>query len=316
MPLNAPILDRRHFLRLAAGFSVGSLLSACGSGGGTATSSAIAVVAAPSAAAAAAAAVPVATGQAPLNIALNLAYLGAQYHGYAARGVGLPAALTGGTGRAGAASGARQASFADPLIAGYAAELADDKQAHVVALRGQIGVLAAAQPTLDLSTAPTSAFSVAAQGAGIVAAGRSFDPYAGDAAFLLGAFLIENGVAATYRTLLAQTTDAATAALIGTNLADAIYHGGLIRALLEDKAAGDASIGTAMAGASTLFAGIDGTDTGDQTLGGASGASSNILDADGLPIPFTRSGAQVLKTIYLSSSAIGGFMPAGANSVA
>ena len=304
--------DRRRFLRLAFGFSTGALLGGCG-GGGDAVSDAVAVVPA-------AATIPVVTNSTaaashPLNLALNLAYLGAQYHGFAARGDGLAASLTSGIGQAGAAVGARQATFADPLIASYAAELADDKLAHVVALRGQIGALAAAQPQLDLSIGTSSAFSAAARHAGVAATGSGFDPYASDTGFLIGAFLIENAVAAAYRTLLVQEGDADAATLLQNQLADAIYHAGLIRALLDDRAVNDPSVATAIDGFGTMFATIDGTDRGDQTLAGATGASSDILDAAGRPIPFTRAGAQVLKALYLSGSGVGGFLPAGANGV-
>ena len=313
MSFSTPPHDRRRFLSMAAGFSLTALLSGCGSGSAEA-SDPVTVVAA-RATSATTAAIPAASTPAPLNLALNLSYLGAQYHGFAARGAGLPATMTGGSGQAGAVTGARQASLADPLVVALAAELADEKLAHVAALRGQLGALAAAQPALDLSTASTGAFSTAAQGAGIVAAGATFDPYSGDTNFLLGGFFIENGVSATYRTLLAQTSDAATSALLASNLADAIYHGGLIRSVLEDRAAADPSIAAALTNAGRLLAGIDGTDTGDQSLAGAIGASSNLLDADGRPIPFTRTGQQVLRTIYLSSGSAGGFMPAGANGV-
>lgn len=300
--------DRRRFLRLALGLSAGALLSGCGGGSVDADEATVAVVPAVSAPAAA-------SGSHPLNLALNLAYLGAAYHGFAARGAGLSADLTGGIGKAGAASGARQATFSDPLIAARAAELADDKQAHVVALRGQIGTLAAAQPQIDLSTGSSGAFATAAQGAGIVATGSGFDPYASDTNFLIGAFLIENAGAAAYRTLLARNGDVAGTTVLTDQLADAIYNGGLIRALLDDRTAADPVLGQAIAELGAMLAKIDGTNVGDQTLAGATGTSSDILDADGRPIPFTRASEQVLKVLSLSGSGIGGFLPAGANGV-
>ncbi|WP_174297792.1 ferritin-like domain-containing protein, partial [Sphingomonas bacterium] len=271
MQPSQPRHDRRRFLRLAAGVTTGALLSGCGAGGSTPGDSirtvagtAVPVAGATSAGTGAGTGAGAATGQVPLNLALNLAYLGAQYYGHAAGGTGLPATLTGGVGVAGPVSGARRASFADALTASHAAELAGDKQAHVVALRAYLGELAAAQPALDLSPAPSGAFSLAAQRAGIVPAGGAFDPYADDSGFLLGAFLIQNAVAAAYRTLLAQTEPAA-AALVGANLADSIYHGGLIRALLDDRAARDPSIARAMANAGALLAAHDAADAGDQT---------------------------------------------------
>jgi hypothetical protein len=110
--------------------------------------------------------------------------------------------------------------------------------------------------------------------------------------------------------------DAAGQMLLQAHLADAIYHGGLIRALLDARISTDAGMGKALDGASAMLAALDGSDVGDQTLAGASGASSNLLDADGRPIPFTRTNAQVLRTLYLSGHGIGGFLPAGDNGVA
>jgi hypothetical protein len=174
---------------------------------------------------------------------------------------------------------------------------------------------------MDLSGAGGGAFAVAAQGAGIVPAGAAFDPYASDGNFLMAALLVENAVAAAYRTLMVQDSgavkgDTDSAAIVAEHLADSIYHGGLIRTLLDDRGASDASIDRAVVGTTALLAKLDGTDVGDQTLAGASGVSSNLFDAEGRPIPFTRDAAQVLKGLYLSTSGVGGFLPRGANGIA
>ena len=307
---------RRQFLRLTASFSTGLLLAGCGGGGGEDAAAGEPIVVVPGPTPTVTPPPPAVAGVShPLNLALTLAYVGAQYYGYAARGAGLPAALTGGVGRFGLTSGARQASFSDPLIAAYAAELADDKQEHVERLRGQLGAQAAAQPALDLSSGATGAFTTAAQHAGITGSETAFDPYASDAHFLLGAFLVENTVAATYRTILGQTSDTAVADMLSINLADAIYHGGLIRTLLDDKAAANTAIATALSGASIMLGALDGSNIGDQSLAGASGSSSNLQDSDGRPIPFTRATGQVLKNLYLSDGGVGGFLPAGVNGV-
>ena len=303
--------DRRRFLRLAAGFSTGALLSGCGGGGGSDDS--VPVVSAP--VAVVPAAPPSAAVTHPLNLALMLAYLGAQYHAVASRGSGLPATLTGGTGNAGAVTGGRRVTFADPMIAALAVELADEKAAQVATLRTAIGTAVAAQPAIDLSTGTTSAFAIADQRAGIVAGGQAFDPYAGDTAFLLGGFLIEYAVAASYRTLLLTGGDSAATTAASTLLADAIYQGGLIRSLLDHQADANPAIGAALTQVTAMLTAVDGTNVGNQTLSG-NGTGANLLDADGRPIPFTRATGQVLNALYLSNGGAGGFLPMGANGVA
>lgn len=303
--------DRRRFLRQAANLSIGMLLTGCGGGGGSPVGGAVAVTTVPSAVISAT--VPVAAVSAhPLGLALNLAYLGAQYYGFAARGSGLSAAMTSGVGIAGSVIGPRQATFADPLVFALATELAEDKQTHVATLRERIGAQVPAQPPLDLSAGPRGAFSTLAQSAGILPPGAAFDPYTDDGNFLIGAFVIENAVAAAYRTALAQTSDPAMAML----LAEAIYHGGAVRTALDARASSNAAIDTALTNASRQLSTLDGTNVGDQSLTGAVGTSSNLVDAEGRPIPFTRANAQVLKVLYLSSNGVGGFLPSGANGVA
>ncbi|WP_322965149.1 ferritin-like domain-containing protein [Sphingomonas fuzhouensis] len=292
--------DRRSVLRLIATLSTGALLAGCGGGGGDDS-----IVTPPTATAPP----PAASSAHPLTLALTLAYLGGQYFSYAARGAPLPSVLTG-TGAA-SATGARQLAFTDPAIARLAADLADDKAAHITALRGQIGASAPTQPAIDLSASAGGAFSQAAQRAGIVASGQSFDPYADDTHFLIGALLLENAVAATYRRLLMVEQDAASGTMVAAQLADSIYHGGMIRALLDDRAATTPQVDAMLARIGTMLAALDGTQGSDQILPGGDANSSNLLDAEGRPIPFTRTDRQVLSALYLSSTGPGGFLPQG-----
>src|SRR3569623_357522 len=80
-----------------------------------------------------------------LNFALQLSYLEAQFSNNAAFGTGLSTAQKAagstptGTNVPGEATGARQVTFSDPLVAQYAAEIAQDKMAHLNWLRGDLG---------------------------------------------------------------------------------------------------------------------------------------------------------------------------------
>ena len=120
---------------------------------------------------------PVYTDPDILNFALNLEYLEAQYYAYATTGAGLPASLLTGAGTPGAVRGGAQVPFSDPVIARYAREIAADELAHVTFLRNALGsTVAVAQPVIDISVGPNSAFSAAAVAAKLITAGQTFNP--------------------------------------------------------------------------------------------------------------------------------------------
>ena len=127
-----------------------------------------------------------------LNFALNLEYLEAQFYAYAANGTGLAANLLTGSGTQGSVNGGRRVEFTDPVVRQYAREIAADEVAHVAFLRNALGSSAVAQPTIDIGVGPNTAFSNAARAAGLIGAGATFDPYANDENFLLGAFIFED----------------------------------------------------------------------------------------------------------------------------
>jgi hypothetical protein len=313
---NLDFHSRRGFLRVAAGLAVTGLLAGCGGDGGSTTGAATPLATDTSATALASStdASTLSTEAAKLNLALNLEYLGAEFYAYASSGAGLPANLISGIGKQGSVSGGRQASFSDALVGQQASDLAKDKLANVTSLRAQLTSASAALPALDFSSTAKSAFSTAAQAAGIVGAGGSFDAFASDDNFLIGAFFVENVVAATYRTILPDIVTPAMVQVVTANLADAIYHNGLIRTMLTTRAAGDAALTPMVTAISAYLARLDGSGGGDQGLE-STGDSSNIIDGDGTPIPFKRTSAQVLQTLYLTSvpSSAGGFLPNGAN---
>jgi hypothetical protein len=244
------------------------------------------------------------------NLALNLAYVGAEYYSYAVGGGGLADRPAFGVGTQGGVAGARRVRFSDPVIASAAAELANDKLTQVAAFQSQLGSAAAARPAINLSSGFSGAFALAAERAGLPA---SFDPYSDDTQFLIGAFMIENRVAAAYRALLAETTDESSAAPLRAALGGAIYHDGLIRTLLAEQAVADPTITKTMANIGAMLDRLDGTDVGDHSLAGSGDAGTNIPDGDGQPMAFTRDPSQILKTLYLSPAGVGGYLPAGAN---
>ncbi len=263
-----------------------------------------------------------------LNFALNLEYLEAQFYAYAANGTGLAANQLTGSGTQGAVNGGRQVQFTDPAVRQYAREIAADEAAHVAFLRNALGTAAVAQPAIDIGVGPNTAFSAAARAAGLITAGQTFDPYASDENFLLGAFIFEDVGVTAYKgasPLITNNTYLDAAAGI---LAVEAFHAGLIRSVLYAKGiatptlrSGSEAISNArdsLDGASDLDQGVA-TQTVSYVNGNAAAVNvqvANIAPTDANGIAFSRTPAQVLNIVYLTagtSASSGGFFPNGVN---
>ncbi|USU10919.1 ferritin-like domain-containing protein [Sphingomonadaceae bacterium OTU29THOMA1] len=289
-----------------------------------------------------------------LNFALNLEYLEAQFYAYATTGTGLPANLLTGAGTPGAVRGGAAVPFSDPVIARYAREIAADELAHVAFLRNALGATAAvAQPVIDISVGPNSAFSAAAVAAKIITVGQTFNPYANDESFLLGAFIFEDVGVTAYKgaaPLLTKTYVEAAAGILAVEA----YHAATIRTELYRKGivAGSTLI-TQAGGISDARDSLDGGTEIDQGIApGVTAAPgqvipaptptatatatptptptptptatatpvptfpvSNIVPTDANGIAYTRTPNQVLNIVYLNAAATsaGGFFPSGLN---
>ncbi len=261
---------------------------------------------------------PATTDADVLNFALNLEYLEAQFYSFAAFGTGLAAGQLTGTGTQGAVTGGRAVTFTDPLVRAYAREIARDEIAHVAFLRTALGAAAVAQPALDISATPTSAFSNAARAAGLIAAGATFDPYASDENFLLGAFIFEDvGVTAYKGASVLITSKPFLEAAAGILAAEA-YHAGLVRTVLYRKGIATPTLidaTEAISGARDSLDGASDLDQGVRTTGTGADLASNIVPTDNTSVAFSRSTGQVLNIVYLNRAATtsGGFFPAGVN---
>jgi Ferritin-like domain len=297
--------ERRNFLKVAgaasATIAASSLLAACGHDGHRSGS--------PNKSAA-----PQIGDGDILNFALNLEYLEANFYAFAVTGAGISASLQGGTGTQGAATGGRAVNFTDPVVKAYANEIAGDELAHVTFLRTALGGAAVAQPAIDVGTSPTGAFSSAAQAAGLITAGQSFDPYASDENFLLGAFIFEDVGVTAYKgaaPLISNSTYLEAAAGI---LAAEAYHAGLVRTALYAKGLQAPALISAAGKISDARDSLDGSSDDDQGLIDASG-NANIVPTDATGIAYSRTTGQVLDIVYLTNmaKAKGGFFPAGVN---
>lgn len=250
-----------------------------------------------------------------LNFALNLEYLEATFYSYAAFGAPLSPASTGGVGTVGTVTGGRQVAFSDPVVAQYAREIAGDEVNHVLFLRSALGSAAVSLPSLNIDGGATGAFTAAARAAGVVPATGTFDPYASDENFLLGAFIFEDVGVTAYKgasPLISNKTYLEAAAGI---LAVEAYHAGLVRTILYTK--GMTTTPSLITNAGLISDARDSLDGGsDDDQGIAmSGGASNIVPTDANGITYSRSTGQVLNVVYLNKAATssGGFFPAGLN---
>ncbi|MHA6723292.1 ferritin-like domain-containing protein [Sphingomonas sp. RS2018] len=259
-----------------------------------------------------------------LNFALNLEYLEAQFYYYASYGTGIPASNLTGTGTPGAviATNAGAVPFTDPAVRAYAREIADDELAHVQFLRTALGTAAVSQPQIDISATPTSAFSAAARAAGLIGTGATFNPYADDNNFLLGAFIFEDVGVTAYKGASPLITNKTFLEAAAGILAVEAYHAAIVRTTLYAKGLAQTVTPTlidATEAISTARDSLDGTsdiDQGVRNVNDASGSpASNIVPLDANGLAYSRTTGQVLNIVYLNRSQVtmGGFFPAGVN---
>jgi hypothetical protein len=290
-----------------------------------------------------------------LNFALNLEYLEANFYYLAAFGVTIdkanplatavggaviPITGVGTQGTVTTKSSSTKVPFALPYVAGYAVETAVEEGKHVLFLQKALGSAAVAQPQIDLNTS----FNTLATAAGIAS---TFDPFAGDANFLIGAYIFEDvgvtaysGAAPLISTTSTGKTYLGAAASI---LAVEAYHAGMIRTTInaldpnnalgyigytEKISALRASLSKAVAPSTPAYpTGTYGDDvpltpgtTTYSLAGGPAVTATTIVDADQTNvIAFARNTTQVLNIVTGGGAATAGakstgvFFPNGLN---
>jgi hypothetical protein len=239
-----------------------------------------------------------------LNFALNLEYLEAEFYSNAVHGHGLPDSLTHGKGRRGAVEGGREVKFKSKNIHQFAAEIARDEYDHVRFLRGALGSAAVARPTINIR----QSFTAAATAAGLIKAGQTFDVYANEDNFLLGAFIFEDVGVTAYKgaaPLISNKTYLGAAAGI---LAVEAYHAANIRTVLFNR-----GLGAATDAISNARDSLDGP--GDDDQGVTLDGKANIVPTDSNGLAFGRTPGRVLNVVYLTPKVAnsGGFYPHGVN---
>ncbi|ARC57694.1 hypothetical protein AS850_11485 [Frondihabitans sp. 762G35] len=282
-------LDRRKFFAAAGVAGVGAGVTALASG--TAAS------------AATAAASPVSDATV-LNFALNLEYLEAEFYLHAVYGTGLPSSQTDGSGTLGGVTGGRAVPWKDANLKSIATEIANDERAHVNFLRTALAGSKVSRPAIDLK----SSFTAAAMAAGLIKAGQTFDPFASQENFLLGAFIFEDVGVTAYKGAAPLITNSTYLSAAAGILSVEAYHAGIIRTSLLN-------LGLAVPADKIAVARdrLDGT--GRFEYGPTTNHVIDLVPTDSNGIVFGRTPARVLNIAYLTPNAAtkGGFFPAGVN---
>lgn len=234
-----------------------------------------------------------------LNFALNLEYLEAEFYLRAYFGTGLSAADVTGTGTAGGVTGGSQVPFKSTAIQQYCQRLASDELTHVRFLRAALGSGAVARPAINLSTS----FTNLAIAAGLIAPGQTFNPFADDVSFLLGAFIFEDVGVTAYAGAARLITNKDYLEAAAAILAVEAYHAGSIRTLLANIGAGVAANAI-----SATRAAVSGKADDQGIL--VPGNNFNAVSADSNSLAFRRTTSQVLNIVYLGGASGGyGFFP-------
>jgi hypothetical protein len=245
-----------------------------------------------------------------LNFALNLEFLEAQFYTLATTGMTLDQAGISTKSGAGAAGGTvtvkagAKVSFTTPSLQQFASEVAADEQNHVKFLQTALAANAVAMPNIDLM----NSFNALATAAGL---GSTFDPFASEANFLLGAYIFEDVGVTAYQGaagLISNKTYLDKA--VGIHNVEA-YHAAGIRTRIFQAGAAAQSASQAIA---VTRAKLDGTNTDDIGVS-VNGNASTIVDCDSNGMTFARNTTQVLSIVYGGGAAGkgGAFFPAGMN---
>ena len=241
-----------------------------------------------------------------LNFALNLEYLEAEFYSFAFSGHGLPDNVTGGNGQRGGVVGGSQVPFKTLDLRSKAREIAADEAAHVNFLRAALGKHHVARPQINLR----QSFTTAAQAAGLIKPGETFDPFADENSFLLGAFIFEDVGVTAYKgaaPLISNKTYLEAAAGI---LSVEAYHAGIIRSALYAR-----GLNKQAQAISDLRDALDGP--GDDDQGVMKDGWANLVPTDANGITFSRTPGQVLNIAYGTpkKATSGLFFPNGVNGV-
>jgi hypothetical protein len=134
-------------------------------------------------------------------------------------------------------------------------------------------------------------------------ASTTFDPYANEVNFLLGAFMFEEVGVTAYKGAAPLLTNKTVIESSAGILAVEAYHSGVLRTFLLQRNAVDPAQKI-----SDLRDSLDGPDDRDQGL--VAGGSANFVPTDANGLAFSRTTAEVLNIVYAGGAAHNfGFFP-------
>ncbi len=247
-----------------------------------------------------------------LNFALNLEYLEAEFYVRAVTGQGLSAfGLTNGSTATVTAPATTLVPFQIPAIAYWAERIANDELSHVRFLIEGIpayGGTAVAEPDIDL----LNSFNNLAIAAGLIPAGSpvgTFNPFADEISFLLGAYIFEDVGVTAYAGAASMLTNPDIISYSASILAVEGMHAGLIRSYLAEIGGG--AVTNAISALRQSLSGV--TDNGlDMTANG--GTAFTFVNSDYNGQAYRRTPQEVLNVVYGAKGAgvsEGLFFPTG-----
>lgn len=251
-----------------------------------------------------------------LEFALNLEYLEAEFYTYASFGTGIESQgiAVNGSGTPGTVTikGNPKVNFTTPAIEQYASEIGRDERTHVTFFRKTLsdaGAQPIARPAIDLQ----NSFNTLAQAAGI---GQSFDPYANEVNFLLGAFIFEDVGVTLFGGSARLLTNKDILESAAGILAVEAYHAGNIRVNIfargQAMPSGDSNPINIAKKVSDLRRMLSGAND-DQGVTNENG-NANIVPTDENGRTFRRTPRQGLNIVYGAKDATKGlFFPNGVN---
>lgn len=242
------------------------------------------------------------------QFALNLEYLEAEFYTYASFGTGIESQgiATDGAGTKGPVTikANSKVPFQNNAIEQFAAEIGQDERTHVTFFRNTLAAAGAqpvARPAIDL----LNSFNTLAQVAGI---GQSFDPFANDVNFLLGAFIFEDVGVTLFGGAARVLTNKDILESAAGILAVEAYHAGNIRVNIFNAGPGPQEIAQKISDVRKMLSGAD----DDQ--GVTRNGTANIVPTDSNGRTFRRTPRQGLNIVYGAKDASKGlFYPNGLN---